>query len=197
MRTANTEKPSAIRICIDIDGRFLSQFVGVCLDPFGRADQALFLGVPGAIDDRAFWLPTGFGEFADRTGLFHLGNHAADRIARSIDPRVMMVTANYPLIGPLAALHFGDHVVDRLHLPVEFELHSNGRGSAAEMICNGQSSAPRLGNHRAIEVFEQRQSVRIRDRQDGNLGQCLGIFTINALRIFRRTNALRQGVAGM
>jgi hypothetical protein len=72
-----------------------------------------------------------------------------------------MIAADDPLIGPLAAGHFSNYVVDRLDVPIERELQPNRRRFATEMICRRKSSAPAFGNNGSVQIFQQRQRVPV------------------------------------
>ena len=56
---------------------------------------------PSRIDERAPRTPAGLRKLADRAGLFHHRDHAADRIVRAVHPRVVVVAADDPLVGQL------------------------------------------------------------------------------------------------
>ena len=120
----------------------LGELVGVELDPLGGAEEGGFFAIPPAVNDGALGLPALLEELAEGAGFFELGAGAGDGVAGSVDPGVVVVAADDPLIGHGGALDGGDDVVERLALPVEGELEVGLDGAGAGAIGEGQAAAP-------------------------------------------------------
>ena len=136
------QEAAAVAIGVDVDRRLALQFGGVRLRPLGGAEQARFLAVPRAVDDGALGLPALLEERAERAHLFHQRPGAGDRIFRAVDPGVVMIAADDPLVGELAAGNAHDHVVERLGVPVELQLQVHLGGPGTDVIGDGQRAAP-------------------------------------------------------
>jgi hypothetical protein len=72
-----------------------------------------------------------------------------------------MIAAHDPLIGPLAARQSRDNVIDRLQVPVEFQLEMRRGRARAKMVGDGQSAAPILRRDWARHRAQQRQRVGV------------------------------------
>src|ERR1017187_2272025 len=195
VRAGGTEESAAVAVGVDIRDRLLREILGVRLDPLCRADQARLLAVPSRVHDRAPRLPPGPRERAERFRLGQLGHEAADRVLRAVHPRVVVVSAQNPLVRKLRALQHREDVAHRLHPPVERELQVSLRGTGPEVIREGQRAAPRLGRDGARESLQERQRVGPRERQDGNLRERRRVLAVEALRVLRRADAGRERVA--
>src|SRR3954451_9541829 len=112
----------------------LLQVGNVRLDPFRRAEETLLLAVPGGVDDRAARTPAGFRELSDGARFLQLRKHAADRIARAVYPRVVVIPVHHPLVGAIGAGEFRDDTAPWHELPVELELHVHARRAGPEVI---------------------------------------------------------------
>ncbi len=99
MEPLHVEKAAVVAVGIEIDDGVLLEFVGMLLDPFGRAEKAGLFTIPRAIDDRALGAPALLPQFAESAGFFEQGRLAGERILGAVDPRVVMIAANHPLIG--------------------------------------------------------------------------------------------------
>ena len=93
VRTAGIEEPAAVRVGVDVDDRVLFELGQMLFDPFRRSQEALFFGVPGGEDERAARTPSALGQFTDGPRFFHQRDHAADRIARAVNPGIVMIAA--------------------------------------------------------------------------------------------------------
>src|ERR1700683_3232105 len=89
------------------------------LGPFGGTEEGRLFAVPEAIDDGAVGLPALFHELTEGARFFKLGAGAGEGIFRAVDPGVVMIAADDPLIGKFGAGNFGDDVVEGLAVPVE------------------------------------------------------------------------------
>src|SRR5271154_3245394 len=109
----------------------------------------------------------------------------------------MMIAANDPFIGINRTGNFRNDVIDRGHIPIRnhFQMYSSGAG--ANVIADAKSAAPRLRGDGTFERSEKRFRVAVRNREDGNLGDRLGVFYGEALGVFRRANAWSERVAGV
>ena len=103
-------------------------------------------------------------------------NHSAYRVCGAIDPRVVVITTDDPLIRPFAAAKPCDHIVGRHGLKVELELQMDCGGTGAEVVRDRERAAPRFRRNRAIQSAKQGQRIAIGDRQDRNLGQRCGVL---------------------
>src|SRR5258705_12392740 len=92
------------------------------LNPFGRTQEPLLFAVPRAQDDRSLWPPPLLEQVTKRAAGFHERDLAACRIVGSINPRVVMIAEDHPLIGKGAPADASDHVVERLHRPIKRDL---------------------------------------------------------------------------
>ena len=114
---ADEEISTVTAVGIDVGDGVLVQFADVGFDPFDGAQQAGLFAIPCAINDGAFGRPALLVQFAESARFFEFGRHAGDGIVGAVDPRVMMIAANDPLIG-IGAGDRGDDVVERLDVPV-------------------------------------------------------------------------------
>ena len=127
------EEAAAVAIGVEVSDGVLFQFVGVKLGPLGRSEQGRLFAVPEAIDDGAGGLPALLEQFAEGACFFEFRAGAADGISGAVDPGVMMIAANDPLIGELFAGDGCDDIVERLAIPVE------GDGEMGHALCWGRS----------------------------------------------------------
>src|SRR6185312_14303484 len=148
------------------------------LRPFGGTEQTGLLAVPGAIDDRTFGAPARFMQQGYATRFLEHCRLAAERIGRTIDPAVVMVPPDHPLVGPFAARQHSDDVIDGLDIPIEGQLEMDAGPARADMIGDRESPAPICRRNRTVECPKERLGVVIADGKDGNLYQYCGVFTI-------------------
>ena len=110
-------------------------------------------------------------QLAERAGFFEDGRHPADRIFCAVDPRVVMIAAEHPLIGKRRSAQAGDDVVERLLIPAECELEVRLACAGSEVIRDRQPAAPVGGHDGPRQRREQRLRIRVRDRHHRNPGQ--------------------------
>src|SRR5437667_6258775 len=108
--------------------------------------------------------PTGFRELADRFRFLEHGYLTAQRIARAVDPGIVMIAAHDPLIGAIASRQTRDDVARRNHLPIKFELHVNAPGTGTEVIGDRKSATPVGGRDRTAEMAQPRPGIAVRNR---------------------------------
>src|ERR1051326_3547329 len=108
MRTFNTKVAAAIAVSIDVESGVLLKFIAMVLSPLRGAKQHGLFAVPGAINDRAFRLPSLFEQFAERSGFFQQSDLAGDGIFSAIHPAIVMITADNPLVRRFRAGNFKD-----------------------------------------------------------------------------------------
>src|SRR5689334_4793716 len=114
MRPLHAEVAAIVSVAVEIRYRVLVQLRRMRLDPFRRAEQSRLLPIPRRIDDRALRPPPLLPELAERASFFQFGDETRDRILRAVDPGVVVIAANHPLIGLARAGELGDHIVERL-----------------------------------------------------------------------------------
>src|SRR6266436_427419 len=165
------------------------------LGPFGGAQESRLFAVPRAIDNGALRLPSGLDQLTENPRLFNDGNLTGDGIFRAVNPAIMVVAANHPLIRKSGTLNFSDDVVDGLDGPVRFHFEMNFRRARAYVVGHAEATAPLCRSHAAVQRREQRLRVGIRNRQNRNLGDRGGFFDLQALGVFRGANARRERVA--
>ena len=195
MRSTHLQEAATVAVGVDVGNAAGAQLVRMGLHPFGRAEEPRLLAIPGAIDDRAVRALPGPGQLADGLGLGQECHLPADRVRRPVHPRVVMVAANDPLVGPLAAAQAGDHVVGGRLLPVELELEVHLRGAGSEVIGGRERPAPVFGRHRPAQRLEQRQRVGGRDRQHGDLRERLRLRAVQPLGARGGADAGRERIA--
>ena len=127
--------------------------------------------------------------------LFEHGDLTADRILRAIDPRIVVVAADDPLVGTLIPRQARDHVVSGHDLEVEFRFQMNRGRTRPDVIGDWKRAAPRVGRDRACHRPEQRKRVGIRNRQNRNFRQGGRLTDLQALCVWGRAYAGRQRVA--
>src|ERR1700733_14055263 len=197
MRSLQEDVASAIGIAVEVHNSFLFQLVDVRLDPLGGTERTRLFAIPDAINDGAAGLPPLLDQFAERAGFFEFGGGAGDWIVGAVDPGVVMVAADDPLIGRGAAGNFGDDVVEGLDVPVGEHLQMNlgcagsfgGSLTLANVVGEGQAAAPGCGRYAAADGREERGGVGVGDGQDGNLGDDGGVFDIETLGVLGGSDA--------
>src|SRR6266404_411313 len=195
--TLGVEIAAAVGVGIDVNNRVLHQLVAVVFHPFGGADEAGLFAIPRAIDDGALGLPAGFQKFAEGTSFFKFRNQAGDWVFGAVDPGVVMVAANDPLVGIRAAGNSGDDVIDGLEIPIGSHFQVDFERAGAGVISEWKIAAPLGGHYWADECGEQGLRVAIRNGQHGNLGDDGRIFDLQALGVFFRGYAGSKRVAGI
>ena len=100
----------------------LAKFVSMRFGPLGGPEQTRLFAVPSAVNDGALGFPALFEEFAECARLLHEGDRARDRILSSIDPGIVMIATDDPLVGIGGARDLDNDIVKSLSVPVG--LHS-------------------------------------------------------------------------
>lgn len=167
------------------------------LDPFGGSEQARLLGIPRREDERAPRPPAGARQLRDRPRFLEHRDHATRRVAGAGHPGIVVVASHHPLIGELRAGEGGDDIEGRGELPVERQLQVHACRAGPEVVGDGQGAPPGCGRHRAAERLQQWQGVGVRDGQDGDLRERLGLRELGPLGLFRGRHARRQRVTGI
>ena len=185
--------PVGVHIC----DCFFLQFLQVVFYPFGRADQAGFLGIPGTVDQGAFGPVSLFGELAHGTGFLHQGNHAAHRVSRPVHPGIVVVAPHNPLVRKLRPLQRGDHIVRGLQAPFEFQLEVHSGRAGADVVGDGQGAPPGRRGNRPLQCPQQGLGIGIGNRQHRNLGNGRRSFPLEPLCIFSGRIARGKHVAGV
>ena len=173
------------------------QLVHVIFDPFDRSQQSGFFSIPCAIDDGALGSPSLAMQLAQHARFFEHGGLAGNRIVGAVDPGVMMIAAQYPLLAAIRASQSADNVVDRLDVPVgcDFEMHLRRPG--ADVVRDGQRPAPTFRSYRTLQRREQRQRIGIGNRKHRNLSDRLRFLDRKPLGIRRRSHPRSQRIAGI
>ena len=196
VRAAGVEEAAAVGVGVDVGDGVAAQRLGVMLGPLGRAEQARLLGVPRRVDDGAARPRALPRQLAHGPRLLQQRDHPADGVVGPVDPRVVVVAAHHPLVGPLGSTEARDDVEGRRQFPVEGELEPDGGRAGAEVVGDGQRAAPRGRRDGAAERPQQRERVGVGDGEDGNLRERRGVFAVEARGLSGRADAGRQGVAG-
>ena len=197
MRATGVEKAPVIAIGIDVRDGVLLKFVAMGFDPLGRAQQARFFAVPGAEDDGPLRVPSLFMQFAEHASFFQNGHHARDWVLGAVDPGIVVIAADHPLLGRIRSAQGGDHVVDRLQVPVGNDFQMNFRGAGADVISDGQGPSPFLGRNRPLQGGKQRQRIGIRNRQHGNFGDGFRVFDVKPLGVGSGADSGSERIAGI
>ena len=154
------EVAALVAIAVDVSDGMLRQLFVVLLDPFCRAHQHGFLGIPGAVDDGALGPPTLLRQFSERARLLQQGDLPGRWVFRSVHPGIVVIAADHPLVGGLRARNPRDHVVDFLHVPIKIHLEMHFRFARTHVIRNRQPAAPFLGRHRPFQRGQQAAARR-------------------------------------
>src|SRR6266542_7049998 len=112
------------------------------LGPLGRAQESRLLPVPGAEQDRAAGSPAFLHKSPEGARLLEERGQAADGVARSIDPGVVVVATDNPFVGEYRSRDPRDDVAHRCDLPVEGDLEMDLRRAGTDVVGEGQSATP-------------------------------------------------------
>src|SRR3954453_5733118 len=104
------------------------------LGPLCGAEQPPLFSIPRCDDDGPARLPSLLQQLTERSSRLHQRDVAARRIRCAIDPRVVMITLDDPLVGKLTPLNAGDDVVEGPYLPVKRELEVNFCRTGTDVI---------------------------------------------------------------
>ena len=137
------------------------------LDPLRRAEQPLLFAVPGAEEDRPFRLPSLRQELSEGARLLEKGRHGADGILGPVDPRIVVISVQKPLIGPGGAFDTGDDVVSRHDSPIERHLEAHLRRPGANVVGQRQGASPCGRRDGSLQRLEREQGARPRKRSGG------------------------------
>ena len=187
--------PGAVRV--DVDRRVCLQLGGMLLGPLRRTEQSPFLAVPQRQDDGAPGTPARLEQLAQRTAGLHERHRTADGVIGAVDPGVVMVAVDHPLVGQLAPGDADDHVVQGPRLPVEAQCHAGRRRTGAGVIGHRQRPAPLGRHHRSLHRPQQRQGIAIRNGQHGNLEDGGGLLAGQLARPGLGRPSRRQRVTGV
>ncbi len=155
--------------------------LGVFLSPFGRADQAVFFGVPACVDDRAPGLPAVFHGCTQRVAHLERGCGSAAGIDRAVDPGVAMVADHDPAIGLDCAGEGRDDVPDLSDVVFHRDGHRDLGGSRADVIGQRQTSLPAGGDVGTGENFQNLVGRFVAERERGNCREILVAFEAGLL----------------
>src|SRR5580704_17294752 len=142
LSSTGEEKSSFVAVGVEVDDGVLAQVVEVRLNPLRGAEQARFFAVPGTVDDGALGRPALLVQFAEHASFFELRSHSREGIVGAIHPGIVMVSANYPLIGSGRAAQGRDYIVHGFDIPVRHDFEMYARWAGTDMIGNGQCTAP-------------------------------------------------------
>ena len=190
------EAPVAV-VGVQVSHYVLLNGFGIGFGPLRRAQQAGLLAVPGAEHDGALGPPAGFHQLAQGAGLFQFSHHAAEGVVGPVHPGVVVVAAHYPLVGQGAAFERSDDVVHRLGFPVEGQLQMHLRRPGPDVVRNGQRPAPVGRGHGAGQGGQQGLRIAVGNGQTRDLRERGCGFVVEALGVFGRAVAGREGVAGV
>ena len=183
MRAGSEPETAAVGVGIDVRGCVLLQLGAMGFHPLRRSQQPRLLAVPSAVNDGASRIPALLVEFPQLACFFQHHGDPRHRVVGPVHPSVMMIPANHPLAGSFASWQRGNHVVDRLLVPVRGDFQVHLRRTGTNVIGDGQRTAPAFGGDQPLQGGEQRQRVAIgngKNRDFGDRGrlpdaQALGI----------------------
>ncbi len=165
--------------------------------PLRRSEQRGLLTIPEAINDGARWLPALLQQLAERSRFFELRACAGERVLGTIDPGVVMIAANDPLVREFRAGDARDDVIEGFAIPVETDGQVRLRRARPNVIGQGQSAAPCFGNCFATEGLQERSRVRIGDGENRNLRDGLHLIDRNQLHAFDGADSGGLRIAGV
>ncbi len=150
--------------------RLLVDLGGVLVGPLGRADQAIFLGVPARVDDGPLRLPPLLDGRPERPAHLQGRRRAAPGVDRAVDPGVAVVADHDPAVGLDLPLELGDHVPDRPDLVVHLDRHADLHRPRADVVRDRQAPLPAGGDVGPAHRFEDRPGRLVADRQRRDRG---------------------------
>ena len=159
------------RVDVEHQHGLLVELLRVLVGPLGRADQAVFLGVPARIDEGPPRLPAILDRRAQGAAHLERGGGPAPRIDRAIDPGVAMVADHHPAIGLDRALERGDHVPDRPDLVVHDDPEVDLDRPRPDVVGQRQPPLPPRWDVRPPQGLQDRPGRVIADRQRGDAGE--------------------------
>src|SRR5438270_8493643 len=98
MIARSAPESASIAVRVYIHHRVLTQLLQMSLHPLSRTKQARLFPIPQAVDDRALWLPALLQQLAQSASFFEHGRGSRNGIVGSIDPRVVVIPTDHPLI---------------------------------------------------------------------------------------------------
>ena len=197
MRALDTEVPSAVGVAIQVGDGVRSQLVGMCFDPFGRAEQTRLFSVPGGIDDGSLWTPALFVHRAESAGFLQFSDESRDGILSAIHPGVMMISTDHPLVRLCSSRQPAYHVVKSFEAPVRSDLEMDSCRSSAESVGDWEATAPCGWGEWSAQRSEERLGVTIGNRQDRYFGDRRGLGDGQSLRGLGSTDARRERITGI
>src|SRR5690348_9382096 len=123
------------------------------LGPFGRSQQTGFLAVPEAVNDGPLRLPPLLPQLRQPTGLFQFRARARYRVTSSIDPGVVMITANHPFVRISGTWDTCNYVIERLAVPAELQMQVRLGRTRPHVISERQIAAPGFRNDITAQVL--------------------------------------------
>src|ERR1019366_5576330 len=99
VRAGDAQVAACAGIGVQIHHSVLAQFILVLLNPLGGTQQARFFAVPRAVDNGPLRTPALFHQLAQRSCLLQYDHHARNWIVSSVDPGIVMIASNHPLLG--------------------------------------------------------------------------------------------------
>src|SRR5215831_16073263 len=106
------KKTTSVAVRVDINGGITPELIGVIFSPLRGAEQHGLFAVPGAIFDGPLGLPSLLEQLRESSSLLQKRNLGGNWILGSIDPCVMVVAADDPLVRRFRTGNCEDHVVD-------------------------------------------------------------------------------------
>ena len=96
-------------------------------------------------------MPTLLEQLPKAARLFQFRARPGQRIAGAIDPGIMVIAANHPLIGKSRAGNCRDHIVERLAVPIEADGEMRFGLARTHMIGERERAAPVFRNGFPVE----------------------------------------------
>src|SRR5580704_14895643 len=100
-------------------------------------------------------MPALLEQLPEPARLFQLRARPGHRIAGAINPGIMVIAANHPLIGKSRAGNRRDHVVERLAVPVKADRKMRHGDARTDLIGKRQAASPTLRHQLASESLQE------------------------------------------
>ena len=173
-RSSTAERrPGERAVFVDVRDDVRAQGIFELLHPLGRANEAPFLCIPRAEDERPRRPQSLAGERSERSCGFEHGHRSTHVVTRARSPGISMAADHHPLIGPPCAANHSNGIPDLVETTrPALGFHSQPRAHRAwsDVIPERQRTFPRLRHRRPFQGLEQPAGIAVAHRNDGNAG---------------------------